>query len=280
MHMMKRIKALFLFFTFSVHISYAVEINIHTAMMESTCKLTNEAATGTGFIVGKANPKDPTFLFFILVTADHVLSGMKGESATMTMRQLKANDEWERIDFPLTIRQNGKDLWKKHPDVDLAAMTIALPKNTIRAIISSDLLLTDDKIKEYDISPGANLLCLGYPFGAESNSLGFPILRSGRIASYPLLPTKKTKTFLFDFTVFRGNSGGPVYMYETNGIYGGAIRMGTIQGILGVVTAERNISQHIEQLYEKRDTITPLALGEVIHASFILDLINSLPDPK
>jgi hypothetical protein len=37
---------------------------------------------------------------------------------------------------------------------------------------------------------------------------GFPILRAGRIASYPILPTADTKTILLDFPVLPGNSGG------------------------------------------------------------------------
>ncbi len=182
------------------------------------------------------------------------------------------------MEIPVQIRKEGKDLWKKHPDVDLAAIYVKLPEKVIPTLIPMALLLTDQKISEFEISPGAELLCLGYPFGAEANSEGFPILRSGKIASYPLLPTKKTKSFLFDFSVFRGNSGGPVYLYEKAPIYGGSMHAGTIQGIMGVVTSERNVTQQTEQLYERRETVTPLALGEVIHASFIEELIKSLPD--
>ena len=92
--------------------------------------------------------------------------------------------------------------------------------------------------------------------------------------------TKKTKTFLFDFTVFRGNSGGPVYLYERAPLYSGSMHVGAIQGIVGVVTSERNISQRVEQLYERRETVTPLALAEVIHASFIEELIKPTVCPS
>jgi hypothetical protein len=49
---------------------------------------------------------------------------------------------------------------------------------------------------------------------------------------------------------------------------------------MGIVTSERNISQRIEQLYERRDIVTPLALAEVVHASFIDELVRSLRNPK
>ena len=255
-------------------------MNIHVAMMQSTCKLVGPGSTGTGFIVGKPNSKDPKSLFYTLVTANHVLTGMQGDVAVMVFRRLKNQDEWERIEVPVQIRKDGKDLWAKHKDVDLAAICVPLPKDAVRVVVPQSLLLDDKEIEKYEISPGAELLCLGYPFGAESNSEGFPILRSGKIASYPILPTKKTKTFLFDFTVFRGNSGGPVYLYEKSPVYGGSMHLGSIHGIMGVVTSERNITEQISQLYERRETTTPLALGEVIHASFVRELMDSLPEPQ
>jgi len=255
-------------------------INIHTAMMESTVKIVGNGSVGTGFIVGRPSATNPQQFFYTLVTANHVLAGVQGDAIILVLRRLNATGDWERIELSLQIRNGGKDLWKKHPDVDLAALFVRLPKHVVRTVIPLSLMLSDKEIAEFEIGPGTELLCLGYPFGAESNPEGFPVLRSGKIASYPLLPTKKTKTFLFDFTVFRGNSGGPVYIYDKAPIYGGAMHVGATAGIMGLVTAERNITQKIEQLYEKRETITPLVLGEVIHASFIVDLVNSLPEPS
>lgn len=256
-------------------------MNIHTAMMESTCKISGKGSLGTGFIIGKPDPTQGDRHYFTLVTAHHVLADVQGDSAVLTLRKVadQATQEWERIDHPVQIRTAGKDLWAKHPEVDLAAMIVPLPSDSVRSVIPSSLLLTDEKIREFEIGPGTELLCLGYPFGAEANPQGFPILRSGKVASYPLLPTPTTKSFLFDFTVFRGNSGGPVYLYEKAPMYGGAMHVGTIQGIMGVVTQERNLTQRIEQLYERREIVTPLALGVVIHASFVQQLIRDLSVP-
>lgn len=254
-------------------------MNIHTAMMESTFKIVGNGSTGTGFIVGRPDSNAPERAFYTLVTAHHVLAQAQGDVVALVLRRLNDSGEWERVEAPVQIRNSGKDLWQKHPDVDLAALHVRLPEKCVRAIIPMAMLLTDAKIREFEISPGTELLCLGYPFNEEANPLGFPILRSGKIASYPLLPTKQIKSFLFDFTVFRGNSGGPVYLYDKAPIYGGSMHAGAIQGLMGVVTAERNITQKVEQLYERRETVTPLALGEVIPASFIEELINSLPEP-
>lgn len=257
-------------------------MNINTTMMEATCKIVGAGSTGTGFILGTPNPADSRFLFYTLVTAHHVLEGIQGDRAILVLRTIvdREKQEYKRVEIPIDIRRGGSPLWSKHPDVDLAAMFIALPEGAAPSVIPSSLLITDEQIKEFELSPGTELFCLGYPFGAEATPVGFPILRSGKIASYPILPTATTKSFLFDFTVFRGNSGGPVYLYETNPVYGGSTHIGAIQGVIGIVTSEKNFTQRIEQLYEKRETVTPLALGEVIHASFIKDLVTKMQLPS
>lgn len=259
----------------------ASSADLNTIMMEATCKISGKGSLGTGFLIGKINKDDPKKAFYTLVTADHVLRAMQSDEVVLTFRQKQEDATWKRIEVPVKIKNNNKELWKKHPEVDVAAMFIYLPKNVVNGMLTTQDLMDDSKLIEYEISPGLELQCLGYPFGAEANAYGFPILRSGRIASYPLTPTKDTKTFLFDFTVFKGNSGGPVYFFKEDPTYGGTRRIGTaIYGIMGLVVKERSITQQIVELYEKRETTTPLQLGEVIHAAFIKELIDSMETPQ
>ncbi|WP_347272729.1 serine protease [Candidatus Kuenenia sp.] len=259
--------------------AFAAELN--TIMMEATCKIQGPGSMGTGFIIGKPDTNNTGKVFYTLVTADHVLSKMQGETAVLVLRQYSDTNEWRRIELPIRIRNGVTNLWTKHPDVDVAGIFVRLPTNSVRTLLTTAELISDKQLIEYDIYPGMELMCLGYPFGVEANSLGFPILRSGRIASYPLTPTKTTKTFLFDFTVFRGNSGGPVYFIEKNPTYGGCVHLGnTIYGIAGLVVEESNITETIQELYEKKEKTTPLQLGTVIHASFIKELVDSMGYPK
>jgi len=92
--------------------------------------------------------------------------------------------------------------------------------------VSVDLLATDEVFIRYEIHTGDELLSLGYPFGLPANSAGFPILRSGKIASYPLIPAKKHRTFLYDVQAQSGNSGGPVYFIASSGPTAGPTRSG------------------------------------------------------
>lgn len=255
--------------------------DISTILMESTCKIAGPGSMGTGFIIGKPATNAPQRAYYTLITANHVLNAVQGESATLVLRQLVGSNTWQRIEIPIRIRAGSTPLWKKHPEVDVAGIFVRLPTNTVRNILTTGLLVDDQTLTKYGFHPGTELMCLGYPFGAEANAYGFPILRSGRIASYPITPSRQTKTFLFDFTVFRGNSGGPVYFVENDPTVDGGRHIGlTVQGIIGLVVQERNITESIQELYEKKEKITPLQLGEVIHAVFIKELIESMGFPE
>jgi hypothetical protein len=159
-------------------------------------------------------------------------------------------------------------------------MYVRLPEAAGIPLVSTDLLADDKSLSELEIHPGDNLECLGYPFGMESSDAGFAILRSGKIASYPLLPTARTKTFLLDFMVFKGNSGGPVYMVESTRTYRNATHMGTIYFIAGIVTEEKSFSEQFVGQYSAELHQYQLGLAVVVHASLIKEAIYMLPSPE
>ncbi len=115
---------------------------------------------------------------------------------------------------------------------------------------------TDD-----DIGPGDEMMVLGFPEGYSSNAAGFPILRSGNVASYPNAPATAYPTFLLDFHVFPGNSGGPVYVQPAGQLVG---------HVAGVLT------QEVEPNGEN------LGIGIVTKARFVretLALLDEAPKP-
>jgi hypothetical protein len=58
-----------------------------------------------------------------------------------------------------------------------------MPDDLHVPVLPIDLLANDDLIEKFEIHPGDELLCLGFPLFVSSDS-GFPILRSGKIASF------------------------------------------------------------------------------------------------
>ncbi len=208
-----------------------------------------------------------------MITAAHVLEGMRGEKATLYLRE-KVGGQYRKLPHTLTIRKDGKPLWTRHPTVDVGVMYVDLPVNCdIRLLDAGNFLIIENALREYEIHPGDDLLCLGYPFGIASNEAGFPVLRSGRIASFPITPAKDTKTFLLDFEIFGGNSGGPVYFSQTNRTYGGKTHLGQVQQFLmGMVVREAVIPPPVatHSIY--------LKLAECIHAPMIQEAIDLLPE--
>jgi S1-C subfamily serine protease len=89
------------------------------------------------------------------------------------------------------------------------------------------------------------------------------------IASYPITPTKIYKSILFDFNIFEGNSGGPVYFVDHDRIHGGSAHIGeTEQFVIGLVTAQMSA-----KLYNNEK----LGLASVVPSTYILETLDLLP---
>lgn len=166
---------------------------------------------GTGFLLNApmANGAPRT----VLVTAAHVLDRMPEDEARIGWREVRTDGGWRFDPQPLRIRDpaGAAPLWTRHPDHDIAVMEIVAPPAFAQAAIPISWLADETVFQTLDAGPGDELLSLGFPRGLSSNPAGFPILRVGRIASWPLWPIATFPTFLLDFSVHPGNSGGPVF---------------------------------------------------------------------
>ncbi len=221
------------------------EMEFNSMMMESTFKIEGPAAqpgkkaVGTGFLLAKASTNRPGQILLALVTANHVFSDITGSNATLVLRERDTSGIWRKTNFNFQIRSCGTNLWLNHPRVDLAAIWIRIPSGIVHEVNAVERMLSGVELQRFEIHPGDRLNCLGYPLGLEANDAGFPILRTGTIASYPLLPVTNNPTFMFDFNVFDGNSGGPVYLVDANRFYGGGTHAGeVIHGLVGVVVEQ------------------------------------------
>ena len=274
---MKKAIILVLIFYINIPIFPQRNFELNTILMNATFRIEGSSKTGTVFIIGKPSKKDSTKAFYVMVTANHVLDDIKTDLATLYLRK-NVDNNYSLYPYPVRIRNNGTPLWTKNPDADVAAMYIALPHDISIELLTTDFLATDSLISKFEIHPGDELFCLGYPYGVSANEAGFPILRSGIISSYPLLPTREIKSFLFDFQVFGGNSGGPVYFIGVNRDYKGGIHIGSVRFIIGLVSKQKIIEEEIKSLDETTRKEHALGLAIVIPATFIRDTINLLPN--
>jgi hypothetical protein len=248
-----------------MNMDLSVELMHATVQLEQP--LGNGTRTvGTGFLISETSPDGRPRT--VLVTANHVFKQMPGDVARIGYRVANADGSWSYSPQPLKIRDGGKELWTHHPARDVAAIVIAAPAEFARAAIPKDYLASDDTFDRYRVEAGDEMMALGFPRGLAANQAGFPILRSGRVASYPVAPAKIFPTFLLDFSVFPGNSGGPVFMRSglQRAATGGQPGQDG-QFIAGLLT------QQVELNNER------LEIGIVTHAKYIRETIDLVGNP-
>lgn len=233
-------------------------------LVEATVQLqqvspAGQRTVGTGFLISASNADGSPRT--ILVTANHVFVDMKGPTAEVGYRTDRPDGTWSFTPQSLRIRDDeGEPLWTAHPSQDVAAITIQAPKAFAQAAIPVNYLATEEDLARQRIGYGEELLILGYPRGLSANGAGFPILRSGRVASYPV-SSAVSPTFLLDFSVFPGNSGGPVFTARSLQRASTGAPRPLVAGLL---------TQSVE--FERQ----PLGIGVVTHARYISETIDLL----
>jgi hypothetical protein len=222
---------------------------------------------GTGFLISAPGPDGQPRT--VLITANHVLDKMPGQTARIGFRISNADGSWSYSPQPLRIRDAaGHELWTHHPSRDVAAMTITAPAAFAKAAIPVDYLAADETFSKNNIGAGDEMMALGFPRGLAANPAGFPILRSGRVASFPVAPSAVFPTFLLDFAVFPGNSGGPVFVSDHSHRRTGAEAGGEdVEFIAGLLTQEVELSGE------------RLEIGIVTHAAYIRETIGLIGNP-
>jgi hypothetical protein len=195
-----------------------------------------------------------------------VFSNMSGPSARIGYRFQGADGAWRYSAQPLAIRQGASQLWTRDPGQDIAAIAIKAPPDFAKAAIPIAWLADESALVQQEVGPGDEMFVLGYPEGYASNTEGFPILRVGRVASYPLTPTKEFQNFLLDFRVFNGNSGSPVFMTPAVRRRPGAPELANPL-VAGIVTSQTVVGDE------------RLELGIVIQAQYIRETLKLLDQP-
>jgi len=238
-----------------------------TEMLEATFKLFHVNSTGTCVIVRRQSPDESLYV----VTAAHVLERTRGDTAILVLREKLPDDSYQRHDHTVPIRRDGKPLWVRHQNEDVAVLRlVGAPPVPVQALpfaaLANEALLVAAGL--HICSP---LLVLTYPQRFEANSAGFAVARQGILASHPFLPVQRHHTFFADFTTFSGDSGGPVFVAGTEGH----------PLLIGIVLAQSRHDEKITMEYEERTIHHPLGLGTVLHAEFVRETIEqAAPNEK
>ena len=216
---------------------------------------------GTGFLVDDPTPDGKPRT--VLVTANHVLERMSQGEAHVGYRIQGKDGAWSYDPEAIVIRRGRAELWTHHPARDVAAIVVKAPAAFAKAAIPLSWLAGDDTFTRNKVGQGAEMMVLGDPQGLSANSAGFPILRSGRVAS-PIDPAALSPTFLLDFRVFPGNSGGPVFVADAGRRGAEGTDGAGVQFVAGILT------QQVE-LNDQR-----LEIGIVTEAAFVRETLRQL----
>ena len=232
------------------------------ALVLSTYKITAEGSTATALAIELPEGKGDTRR--VLMTADHVVSKMKGDACRMVSRELEDKGTYRRREIEIPIRKEGKDLWKKHPAHDLVMLPI--PDSVEIRALPFDCLATEEAFA--GIRVGDDVRLAVFPEQVESNGAGLPVLRGGSIASFPLVPVALHSTILIDAITWSGDSGGPVIDASRRSPSGGPL-------VIGVVIRKREISETIrESRYVEKKITYPLNLSEVVNAALVREILE------
>jgi hypothetical protein len=248
-----------------------------TQLMSATFKVIDPKSTATAFILSRPVPGKADKFDSVLVTAAHVFELTEGKEVTLQLRVKKGEGDYQKLPIKLPIRADGKPLWHKHPAADIAAIRITPPKEADIPRLSIDLLADDAAYKKFEIHPGDRLITCGFPHEVEANAAGFPLLRCGAIAAFPLLPAKTVKSYFADLNTFEGDSGSPVFMAESNRTYGGKQQPGRVQLILGMVIAQEFFDEEVKMHYGTIKDRHRLGLAVVVPAALIRETVQLVP---
>jgi hypothetical protein len=240
-----------------------------SALLAATFKITSKESSGTCFLIEAPPAWGWSNGVVIMVTAAHALEEAAGTECQIVMRETRADSSFLRKEVPLTIRAEGKSLWVKHPDEDVAVIKWTLPPGLACQPLHFDQLAQADDFTSGMIGLGSGTWVFCFPAQLEANDAGFPVLRHGSIASLPLLPLSNNRTFLVDFNTFGGDSGAPVMVKA-----GSAISPKTL--IVGVVLGMQRQTDKVSMPFEELTVHHPLGLAVVAHSDIIRQTVKLL----
>lgn len=244
-----------------------------TEMIAATFKITHKDSTSTCFVMARPGDSDASQTELILVTTAHTLARMSGDECRLVLRAKQADGGFVRKEVPLQIRSAKKPLWVRHPDVDVAALKLQLPADASISALDFDQLASESAITSGKLRTADEVWIPCYPAQLEANGAGFPVLRRGTVASFPLAPIQRDKTYLVDFSTFAGDSGAPV-MIGSREVAGNKQQRPLV---VGLVTGQHRETTRSTTPIEERTVHRSLGLAIVIHAEFIRQTIDRLP---
>jgi hypothetical protein len=184
-------------------------------MMWSTYPLATEKGVATGFIINHRDASVEGGVVPVLFTSVHVLNTEGKGPLIVVFRKPDAvgGADVSLLAF-LPSKLNGQEqFYVRHPSHDVAALAPYLPREVADfAVLPSALDQSRIAHNGQALRLGREVSFLGYPEVLSGMDGAFPLLRSGRVSSYPVGTPQARGQFLINSDVYPGDSGAPVFL--------------------------------------------------------------------
>ncbi len=180
--------------------------------MWSTYLVASPKGIATCVIVNRKDPSAPNGIVPVLVTSAHVLAVAPHGPFYLAYRSSRPGRSPQVDILEIDPPAQTDRAFVQHPRHDVAALEIRLPADLANEVTLPSFL-EENAIapRENEPHPGDDVSVLGFPSVLPGTEGAFPVLRSGRIASYSAGPPADRETFLVNASIYSGDSGGPVF---------------------------------------------------------------------
>lgn len=234
-----------------------------------TYRVTDQKTSGTCLIVSLPPRNENGRRRLVLLTAAHVLEGMPAPDTTLVLRETLPDGDYARREIRIPIRHRDRPLWKRHPELDVAGLRLQLAESSLIQPLPVDLQTPESSPRPNRLRVGQTVCIPCYPATLEANPQGFPVLRKGSIATFPLVPVSRVKTIMIDSSTFGGDSGAPVFDCS-----------GEEPVLVAMVLGTHRQTDKVTMPYEERTVHTPLGLSMAVQADYVWETLKQLDNDR
>lgn len=188
-------------------------------MMWSTYEVITEKGAATAFVIKRRPAAGWERRAPVLLTSSHVLD-TSGDAPLMLVLRAQDSDGASQPVLLVLVPPSlpAKMFHVRHPRHDIAAFPLHLPPE-LAAFADLESCLTENKLGQtrQKLRSGMEVAFLGYPDVLPGTAGAFPVLRSGRVASYPVGNAQAGGAYLINADVYPGDSGAPVILAGRHG---------------------------------------------------------------
>lgn len=194
------------------------KLNATEQMMWSTYPVGTRTSMATGFVVARKDALRSDGTMPVVVTSLHVLKGAGRGPLMLAVRVPDAEGEPQVAVIQVQPRRSREPFFVRHPSEDIGAFELKIPSD-VAARYPLPSCLEEKALSSgaRELRVGEEVTFLGFPDVFPGTPGAFPLLRSGKIASYPTAEMRAGRKFVINADVYPGDSGAPVFARTRGG---------------------------------------------------------------